>query len=133
MQFEATLRSKDAVINVDIIHPCTARHISKYSAQRRASSSWKHLSCTKLSHAPHMDSVGTGAVQWVYNILDKKRETERLLFEDADPETGFMLHPDQKWDQSQVALARPFPRLFQLRFFTMFYNDDHAPVRRLSP
>ena len=28
-------------------------------------------------------------------------EAERLLFEDPDPETGFMLHPDLKWDQTQ--------------------------------
>ena len=27
-------------------------------------------------------------------------EVERLLFEDPDPETGFMLHPDLKWDQT---------------------------------
>jgi hypothetical protein len=26
-------------------------------------------------------------------------EVERLLFEDPDPDTGFMLHPDLKWDQ----------------------------------
>ena len=24
-------------------------------------------------------------------------EAERLLYEDADPEVGFMLHPDLKW------------------------------------
>ena len=28
-------------------------------------------------------------------------EVERLLFEDAESETGFMLHPDLKWDQTQ--------------------------------
>lgn len=24
-------------------------------------------------------------------------EVDRLIFEDADPETGFLLHPDLKW------------------------------------
>ena len=24
-----------------------------------------------------------------------------MLFEDPDPQTGFMLHPDLKWDQAQ--------------------------------
>jgi len=24
-------------------------------------------------------------------------EVERLVFEDSDPDTGFMLHPDMKW------------------------------------
>ena len=26
-----------------------------------------------------------------------KAEADRLIFEDADPETGFLLHPDLKW------------------------------------
>lgn len=29
-------------------------------------------------------------------------EVERLLFEDEDPQRGFMLHPDVKWDESQA-------------------------------
>lgn len=29
-------------------------------------------------------------------------EAERLLYEDVDPDTGFMLHPDMKWDGSDV-------------------------------
>ena len=30
---------------------------------------------------------------------------ERLLFEDPDPDTGFMLHPDLKWDQVALQLV----------------------------
>jgi hypothetical protein len=41
-------------------------------------------------------------LQWVYNILEKKAEAERLIFEDPDPELGFTLHPDLKWDEKQV-------------------------------
>ena len=36
-------------------------------------------------------------VDWVYNILDHKCETERHVYEDYDPETGFILTPDLKW------------------------------------
>lgn len=36
--------------------------------------------------------------QWVYNILKHKSETERIVFEDPDPENGFILLPDLKWD-----------------------------------
>jgi m7GpppX diphosphatase len=36
--------------------------------------------------------------QWVYNILEHKQETDRIVFEDSDPETGFVLLPDLKWD-----------------------------------
>ena len=101
LQFEGALSSADAAINVDIIHPCTARHISKYSAQK----SFVIVETPEMYEAvtrPHIASIPPAAIQWVYNILEKKKETERLLFEDPDPELGFMLHPDQKWDQSQV-------------------------------
>lgn len=37
-------------------------------------------------------------LQWVYNILEHKAETERIIFEDDDPKIGFILAPDLKWD-----------------------------------
>ena len=36
--------------------------------------------------------------QWVFNILEHKKEFDRIVFEDPDPETGFILLPDLKWD-----------------------------------
>lgn len=41
-------------------------------------------------------------LQWVYNILEKKAEVERIVFEDEDPVNGFVLLPDIKWDQKQL-------------------------------
>lgn len=40
--------------------------------------------------------------QWVYNILEHKTEVDRIVYEDEDPETGFVLLPDLKWDGKQV-------------------------------
>lgn len=40
--------------------------------------------------------------QWVFNILDKKAEADRIVYEDPDPDVGFVLLPDFKWDQKQV-------------------------------
>lgn len=37
-------------------------------------------------------------IQWVYNILEHKKEVDRIVFEDTDSETGFVLLPDLKWD-----------------------------------
>jgi m7GpppX diphosphatase len=51
---------------------------------------------------PYIQSMPKAAIAWVYNILEKKKEVDRLIFDDSDPEQGFMLHPDLKWDQSQV-------------------------------
>lgn len=38
----------------------------------------------------------------MYNILEKKAEVDRIVFEDPDPKTGFILLPDFKWNQKQV-------------------------------
>lgn len=34
--------------------------------------------------------------------MDHKSEKERILYEDSDPETGFILLPDMKWDGKTV-------------------------------
>ncbi|KAE8592037.1 hypothetical protein XENTR_v10018632 [Xenopus tropicalis] len=39
---------------------------------------------------------------WVYNILEKKAEAERIVYENPDPANGFVLIPDFKWNQKQV-------------------------------
>ena len=36
--------------------------------------------------------------KWVYNILDGKKEQELILYKDENPETGFVLLKDIKWD-----------------------------------
>ena len=41
-------------------------------------------------------------MQWVYNILEHKQEADRIIFEDPDPEIGFILLPDLKWDGRNV-------------------------------
>lgn len=34
--------------------------------------------------------------QWVYNILEGKSEADAVLYEDSDPDIGFILLPDPK-------------------------------------
>ena len=38
----------------------------------------------------------------MYNILDGKSEVERVVYNDPDPEIGFVLLPDLKWDQKEL-------------------------------
>lgn len=33
----------------------------------------------------------------MFNILEHKSEADRIVFEDTDPEAGFVLIPDLKW------------------------------------
>ncbi|XP_052781384.1 m7GpppX diphosphatase-like [Mya arenaria] len=41
--------------------------------------------------------------QWVYNILEKKKEADRIVYEDTDPDTGFILLPDMNWDPTDTS------------------------------
>uniref|UniRef100_A0A8C4SZB5 m7GpppX diphosphatase n=1 Tax=Erpetoichthys calabaricus TaxID=27687 RepID=A0A8C4SZB5_ERPCA len=87
-------------IKMTAICPATEKHINKYLRQeifliQENSKDYKNITLPYIQ-------AGSFSVQWVYNILEKKAETERIVFEDSDPETGFILLPDFKWDQKQV-------------------------------
>ena len=49
----------------------------------------------KVMVEKHKISLGLPACVRFCNTL--QAEVDRLIFEDADPETGFLLHPDLKW------------------------------------
>lgn len=40
----------------------------------------------------------------MYNILEGKSETDRVVFQDQDPDIGFILLPDLKWDGKKETL-----------------------------
>ncbi|XP_074646587.1 m7GpppX diphosphatase-like [Tubulanus polymorphus] len=87
-------------IKVTLIYPASQKHIDKYTEHE------PYLICETATDydtitLPHLHSQ-TFSIQWVYNILEKKKEWERIVFEDSDPENGFILLPDMKWDQSQA-------------------------------
>lgn len=43
---------------------------------------------------PYIHEMVGDRLTWVYNILDHKAETDRILYEDQDPVNGFILLPD---------------------------------------
>ncbi|KAH3819118.1 m7GpppX diphosphatase-like [Dreissena polymorpha] len=83
-------------IRATVIHPATEKHIKKYTDQP----------CYVVHETPELYTNITlpliiskqFSIQWVYNILGKKKEADRIVFEDPDPEQGFVLLPDMKWD-----------------------------------
>lgn len=40
-------------------------------------------------------------LQWVYNILNREAEVDKILYEDKDEETGFTMLRDSKWNDDQ--------------------------------
>jgi m7GpppX diphosphatase len=69
--------------------------------------------------------------QWVYNFLEHKAERDRVVFEDPDPNTGFLLAPDLKWDgqtRANLYLQAVIHRrdIKSIRDLT----DEHLPLLR---
>jgi len=52
---------------------------------------------SEVAHVPYMRSIPESAIGWVYKILAKEKEVERLLYDDPDPNDGFLLNTDPKW------------------------------------
>ncbi|XP_037361489.1 m7GpppX diphosphatase [Talpa occidentalis] len=87
-------------VKTTVVYPATEKHLQKYLRQdlhlvRETGSDYKSITL------PHLESQ-TLSIQWVYNILDKKAEADRIVFENPDPSDGFVLIPDLKWNQQQL-------------------------------
>lgn len=83
-------------MKVTVIYPATEKHIIKYSTQEKfivQESPELHNTIVK----PHILSEQF-TLNWVYNILEYKKEKERIVFEDTCENNGFILLPDLKWD-----------------------------------
>lgn len=87
-------------VKATVVYPATEKHLQKYLRQDL------RLVCEtgadyKSVTLPHLETQSL-SVQWVYNILDKKAEADRIIYENPDPADGFVLIPDLKWNQKQL-------------------------------
>ncbi|MED6264379.1 hypothetical protein CHARACLAT_014335 [Characodon lateralis] len=87
-------------IKTTVVCPATEKHVKKYKRQESflvEETGEDYRSIT----LPYIQEQSL-SLQWVYNILEKKAEADKIVHDDADPEVGFVLLPDLKWDQKQV-------------------------------
>lgn len=87
-------------IKTTVVCPATEKHVKKYLRQetylvQETGEDYRSITL------PYIQSQSF-SVQWVYNILEKKAEAERIVYEDPDQDVGFVLLPDFKWDQKQL-------------------------------
>ncbi|XP_017778004.1 PREDICTED: m7GpppX diphosphatase [Nicrophorus vespilloides] len=87
-------------IKTTIIHPATDKHISKYSGNisfmvDETPELYKNIIL------PHIIEEQFD-LSWLYNILDHKKEVERIIYEDNSESNGFVLLPDMKWDGKTI-------------------------------
>ncbi|KFP88671.1 m7GpppX diphosphatase, partial [Apaloderma vittatum] len=87
-------------IKTTVVYPATEKHLQKYLRQevhliRETREDYENVTL------PFIQSQSF-SVQWVYNILEKKAEADRIVHENPDPRDGFVLVPDFKWNQNQL-------------------------------
>jgi m7GpppX diphosphatase len=84
------------VLKASTIFPATEKHIIKYSEQdlfvlKETPELYEKITL-KYIHNEQFP------LDWLYNVLDHKKEQDRIIIEDLDPVNGFMFLPDLKWD-----------------------------------
>ncbi|CAO0803303.1 unnamed protein product [Mucor circinelloides] len=93
----AHLESKEADTRIKTIYPATDVHIAKYEAQSRV----MLVETPELYQSitlPYIKSIPEKRTAWVHNILNGSAEADRVIHHDHDPENGFVILPDMKWD-----------------------------------
>ncbi|KAK4685310.1 m7GpppX diphosphatase, partial [Tremellales sp. Uapishka_1] len=88
-------------LTIKIIHPATEDHIKKYSVQERLLVSETREMYEGIVK-PYIASLPGSKIDWVYKILDGKKEVERVLYR-TEGQGGFIILPDLKWDQSSLS------------------------------
>lgn len=120
-----------STVKATVIHPATKKHINKYRAQQFSVFSETAQDYTQITK-PYLEkqiSSNVFSLQWVYNILEGKAEADRVLYKDTDPDKGFMLVMDLKWNgkdpKTLYCTGIPFRRdLKSIRDLT----KDHLPL-----
>jgi m7GpppX diphosphatase len=88
---------------IKTIFPASDVHIAKYDAQARV----MLVETPELYNnvtLPYIRSIPAKRTQWVNNILDGSAEAGHVIYHDKDPETGFVILPDMKWDGKDKTL-----------------------------
>ncbi|KAF6203500.1 hypothetical protein GE061_001831 [Apolygus lucorum] len=109
--YSALVDPKLNEIKTTLVYPATEQHIQRF-LQKPVYIVEETPECYKTITLPFIEKEQL-SVEWVYNILEGKKETDRIIYEDKDPDAGFTLIPDLKWNAKQtvdlycLALVRP--------------------------
>jgi len=97
---DASLPEKFNVSKSTIIYPATEQHITKY----RATPSHSIFETPEDYRTITLPCIQANlfSVDWIYNILDGRKDQDLVLVRDDDPQKGFCLFQDLKWDGKTV-------------------------------
>jgi m7GpppX diphosphatase len=86
---------------LNLIYPCTQKHINKYEAQGLRVVTETPAIYT-LYVRPYMQRQREkGTLDWVFNIIEGRAEQEDVMYRETGDE-GFLLAPDLNWDRKTM-------------------------------
>jgi m7GpppX diphosphatase len=87
---------------LNLIYPCTQKHINKYEAQGLRIVTETSEIYSKYVR-PYMSAQRQkGALNWVFNIIEGRTEQEDVMYRESGAERGFLLLPDLNWDRKTM-------------------------------
>lgn len=86
---------------LNLIYPCTSKHIKKYEKQGLRLVHETPDIYKKYVRPYIAKQHEKGTLQWVYNILDGLKEQEDVIYKETGEE-GFLLLPDLNWDRKTL-------------------------------
>ncbi|KAK3324306.1 putative mRNA decapping protein [Cercophora scortea] len=94
-----------ADLKINLIYPCTEKHIRKYSKQ-----GVRLVTETPAIYRDHVRPYiqaqrEAGRLNWAFNIIEGRKEAEDVIYRTPygqDPEEGFLLLPDLNWDRKTL-------------------------------
>lgn len=99
--YDCRIKPEYNEVKATVIHPATKKHVDKYRRRptfvvRETADDYVRITL------PYIEERTQLSLQWVENILEHKTESDRIVFEDPDPEDGFVLLPDMKWNRERI-------------------------------
>ncbi|KAL9104050.1 MAG: hypothetical protein Q9163_000947 [Psora crenata] len=93
-------------LKLNLIYPCTEKHVKKYSPQDVRMVTETPEIYTKYVR-PYMERMREeGRLNWVFNIIEGRAEQEDILLREGagsgSEEEGFLLMPDLNWDRKTL-------------------------------
>ncbi|OJD19396.1 hypothetical protein AJ78_00666 [Emergomyces pasteurianus Ep9510] len=93
-------------LKLNLIWPCTEQHILKYSAQNVRMVTETPEIYANYVRAYMQSKREGGRLNWVYNIIEGRKEQEDVIVRVSDPDEGFLLLPDLNWDRKTLGTLR---------------------------
>nr|POE72225.1 m7gpppx diphosphatase [Quercus suber] len=92
-------------LKINLIYPCTDKHIRKYSFQQSRVVLETPEIYTRFVRPYMARCREQGRLNWVFNILTGAAEQESVLFRSSekDPRDDFLLLPDLNWDRKTLS------------------------------